>query len=398
MDNSYVDDKKGSPDSLFYLECLRAQVTNDLIDPFTKVDDQINDCFKRWKVKLQVEKQHLIEVLQLGDVYERLYSGDKQSSSENIRSEIEYFKEVLRKLQSCDITTNTDFDRILQYDGNILQCDHLTDSEDSIVENRRLDKEPHGATGQGRSRPDINYGMRSLSPDSGILNPDHQGELAETRGDKDNDCVKTSVSERNQQSVYNSSDEVTGGFEQRKENVMPFRELINSVPDLTRLSHQRGDTVSTDNSAAQGATARCHKVATHKHSVTDRNWIDILLFPNYYLVIHVIQKKQANVGTNEWLNKYAKDTGKDADSWLSLPEAGKMCKVSEEGVVAVLQIGGQKRCIAIVKTSDILSDRIKLLYRINVDEAYNAITCLNRPDQKLCLEPKIQLKFAAIFE
>ena len=65
-------------------------------------------------------------------------------------------------------------------------------------------------------------------------------------------------------------------------------------------------------------------------------------------------EKQPNVVTNKWLNKYDKWTD-DKSSWLSLPEAGKMCKVSEKGVVAVLQIGRQTECIAIVKTSDILN-------------------------------------------
>ena len=50
-----------------------------------------------------------------------------------------------------------------------------------------------------------------------------------------------------------------------------------------------------------------------------------------------------------------------------------------------------------MKTSKLLSDKIELMYRVNVGEAYNAITCLNISEQKLSPEPNMQLKLAAFF-
>ena len=186
----------------------------------------------------------------------------------------------------------------------------------------------------------------------------------------------------------------------KEDIVKPFNELIDQVPDLETIPRRRSDAfrVSTGNPVTQSTTAEMNAVAIHKHT-TDRNWVDILLFSNYYLVI--IQKKQADIFANEWLNKYAKDTGKDADSWLSLPGAGKMCKVSEEGVVAVLQVGKQYRCVAIVKTSDILShgngDKVEVMYRINVIETYSAITCLNVSHQNIWSKQNPEMRLAAVF-
>ena len=297
----FVDGRENITDSLRYLNGLRGHVSNALLYPFTKVEEKINDCCRRWKEQLQIEKEHLIESLQLGDVYHRLTTGDNQSSSENIRSDIEYFKNVPDNVLQCtsNITTHTDFDRILQYDGRILQSEHLLDYIQQSV---------------CSSSDEVVDGFGQISGRKGTLVVNRQTDYKRDLS-LDNE-ISTSL----------------------EENVKPFSNLINQVPDLAELSQQKDDTVSAYNSAAQGATAGCQEVVVQKHNATDRNWVDILLFENYYLVI--IQKKQANAGTNEWLNKQSKETVK-VSSWLSLPGAGKMCKVSEKGAVAVLQIGRQ---------------------------------------------------------
>ena len=807
MATSNVGDKGDSDEESSTIERLRAQVAHDLSTSFTKVEDQINDCVKRWKGKLQLEKQRLLQVLQLDGIYERLYPGDNHFSSHNIQSDTEYCQKVLRKLQ-CNIITNTDFGRILQYDGSILQCDHLSDSEDGVAEiNKGLGKESDADIETDLSSPDIGLETRSSSTDNDVLNTAQQIAVEEIGEAKESNPVVSCASERHQQSVYISSDEVSGSFKQipsfgsiqqnkdnahaisqendpttskmqreknfrttkhvpnyyqsndsgvkggivgkrpdifpspnrkltigsivrnrgslehveeditdnedthtvtgqpasdkrrllkvvrdtdqrilpfgpvqqsknnayliahendkttsnilvrrnekfrtskqlsnfnesndsganggewrvsgyfpssnrkmktrlvtsyqgslehgeegvsdnedqstvtdelvsdkrrylkvvrdiderispsgsvlqskyndyaiaqdndastsnigrnenlrtpkqvsnfyqsndsqakgrvwntqrnvslsnrkmkicsatrnqgslerveedisdnevtctvtgepasdkrrymkvvcdtdafvstqegaernvgsrrvlpeyigsrrtpeyigsgqthirrrsqrdvlkhvnipgqvmfmhREEIVRPFGELINQIPDLPKIPQQRSDTamMSPGNPVVQ--------ISKHKHNATDRNWVDILLFSNYYLVI--IQKKQANVGTNEWLNKYDKGTG-EKSSWLSLPEAGKMCKVSKKGVVAVLQIGRQNRCIAIVKTSDTLSrgniNELELMYRIDVDESYNAITCLSMSCQKVWSEPNLEMRFAGV--
>ena len=200
MDASNVD-----IEPLLHLNRLRAHVSQELV---TKVEEQINECHRRLNVKLQRDKHCLMEDLQQGNAYERLYSDDIQSSSEKIRSEIEYFEEVLNKLKSCNITINEEFDRLLQHDGSILQCGHLTDSEDDTFGiNRALNKESDVAIDTGLSNTAIKTETRSASLDNEILIQAYKYEFEETREHKGSDFVEPGASGRNQPSVYISSDE-----------------------------------------------------------------------------------------------------------------------------------------------------------------------------------------------
>ena len=96
------------------------------------------------------------------------------------------------------------------------------------------------------------------------------------------------------------------------------------------------------------ALSKVPTVICQKYNITERNWTDIILFMNYYLVS--VQKKVPSLGDNEYLNKYDKETGQLKWS-MSLQEAGKLCKINEEGLVAALQIGGINRSIAVIDSS-----------------------------------------------
>ena len=357
MATAHVDDGEDVVDLLSYLEGLRDQISNDLFNPFQKVEEKINKCCRRWKEQLEIEKQQLIENLQLSELYDRLNSDDNHFSSETIKSDIEYFKNIPESVlrSTSNVTTNDNFDKILQYDEFILQDisqQSVYNSSDEVIDEQTI----------RRGEDNDEDGNRPTIRNSNAVG----NRLSVTR-----------------RSVLSLGRQVSTSQE---ENVKPFSDLINQVPDLEKPPQQREDKTATDTGY--------HEVAFHKHKAIDRNWIDILLFPNYYLV--VIQKKQAD-RINEWLNKYSTEGNGEVISYLSLPGAGKMCKVSEKDIVAVLQTG--RKTIAVVKTSRLLNDKMELMYRINIGEPYNAITCFNIFDPTLSsgAELHVQLKFAAVF-
>ena len=189
----------------------------------------------------------------------------------------------------------------------------------------------------------------------------------------------------------------------REETVMPFPELRNQLaspnPTFLGIRKERTHSAMGIEEIQTRDVSRAFsyiEIAKHKHKTVDRNWTDILLFSDYYLV--TIQKKQHGIGTNEWLNKYSKQTG-DILTWLSLPEAGRMCRINKRnGLVGVLQIGRKFRCIAVVKTTgnsiSETEETLELLYRINVQETYFAIAAFGQ--FKSANEPNMQMKFAAV--
>ena len=140
-------------------------------------------------------------------------------------------------------------------------------------------------------------------------------------------------------------------------------------------------------------------VICRKYNVIDRNWIDVILFKDYYLV--TIQKKVPTKEAHEYLNKYDKETGVLLQ-WLLLPDAGTMCKINEDGFVAVLQIGGQNRCVAVVNTCRHTfhwnAHELRIIYRFSVPELYSDICCLGQLQE---IEFKNELypcfEFAAVF-
>lgn len=140
-------------------------------------------------------------------------------------------------------------------------------------------------------------------------------------------------------------------------------------------------------------------VICRKYNIIDRNWADVILFADYYLV--TIQKKVPTQGTHEYLNKYNKDTGALLQ-WMLLPDAGKMCKINEKGLVAVLQTGGQYNCITVVDASLHKfcgsAYELRLLYRFYAPELYSDICCLGQlQDMKFQIGLYPCFQFAAVF-
>ena len=191
----------------------------------------------------------------------------------------------------------------------------------------------------------------------------------------------------------------------RGENIKHFLELQNSIaspsPALSVQSLSRTGSVkarfgNVDTGNGSGNTNDKSKmVICKRYNITDRNWIDVKLFPQYYLV--VIQKKEAKAGNNEFLNKYNKRTG-ELMAWLWLPGAGRMCKIDSNGMVAVLQVGGKSRHISVVNTCkhefNGTAHELRKLYQIPVSQAYIVICSFAQAksdDMSTC-----RLKFAVV--
>ena len=140
-------------------------------------------------------------------------------------------------------------------------------------------------------------------------------------------------------------------------------------------------------------------VICRKYDIIDRNWIDVILFADYYLV--TVQKKVPDQEAHEYLNKYNKDTGVLLQ-WMLLPDAGRMCKINEKGLVAVLQTGVQYNCINVVDTALRKffgrTYQLQVLYRFSVQELYSDICCLGQSqDTEFQHELLPCFEFAAVF-
>ena len=174
----------------------------------------------------------------------------------------------------------------------------------------------------------------------------------------------------------------------REETVMNFKELLNMIPSPNDLPSLKRDMSTIGNPILT-------MVVCQRHNVLQRNWIDVKLFTDFYLVI--IQKTATNSGSNEYLNKYNIVSG-EIMAWLWLPGAGRMCKIGEDGRIGVLQIGKKERCISVVQTTRHIfnanEQELRKVYHINIEQAYTSICHLE------ILHPQgseDQLKFAAVY-
>ena len=174
----------------------------------------------------------------------------------------------------------------------------------------------------------------------------------------------------------------------REETVMNFKELLNMIPSPNDLPSLKRDMSTIGKPILT-------MVVCQRHNVLQRNWIDVKLFTDYYLVI--IQKTAISSGSNEYLNKYNIESG-EIMAWLWLPGAGRMCKIGEDGRIGVLQIGKKERCISVVQTTRHIfnanEQELRKVYHINIEQAYTSICHLE------ILHPQgseDQLKFAAVY-
>ena len=124
--------------------------------------------------------------------------------------------------------------------------------------------------------------------------------------------------------LVNREENIKHFQELRKEIASPSLALFGNVQPLGRKDSVKARFGNVDVGVGSGYTNDSRNmVICKRYNLTDRNWIDVKLFPQYYLV--VIQKKEAKAGNNEFLNKYNKRTG-ELMAWLWLPGAGRMCK------------------------------------------------------------------------
>ena len=191
----------------------------------------------------------------------------------------------------------------------------------------------------------------------------------------------------------------------REETIKHFHELRKQIaspsPALGAQSLRRTGSVKARfgnvnfGNGSGNTNDKSKMLICKRYNITDRNWIDVRLFPQYYLV--VIQKKEAEAGNNEFLNKYNKRTG-ELMAWLWLPGAGRMCKIDDNGMVAVLQVGGKTRHISVVNTCkhefNGTAYELRKLYQIPVSQAYIVICSFAQAksdDMSTC-----RLKFAVV--
>ena len=180
----------------------------------------------------------------------------------------------------------------------------------------------------------------------------------------------------------------------REETVMNFKELLNMIPSPNDLPSLKKD-MPAIRKANVNKDSTLTMVICQRHDVLQRNWTDVKLFTDYYLVI--IQKTAISSGSNEYLNKYNIESG-EIMAWLWLPGAGRMCKIGEAGRIGVLQIGKKERCISVIQTTKHIfnanEQQLRKVYHINIEQAYTSICHLE------ILHPQgseDQLKFAAVY-
>ena len=246
---SNTRDKGDRTKQLDVLKLLREQVSNDLVRSFTKVENQIEDSYTRWKMKLQCEKQRLIMALRLNDINER-HLDVRQLTPEKIQSDIENLKKVWSKVQH-NVTANTEFSRILQYDGDMMHCDDLSESEDDVIQiNRSSDKKPDVAIGTDLINTNIGLDTETNSDSSSISydddgdddnsNPSNRCE-DEIREDLQSNIDEPSTGEKNHRSVYISSDEVSGSI-----GPIPQFGSVQQSGNIAPLMLQNKDKITTN--------------------------------------------------------------------------------------------------------------------------------------------------------
>ena len=180
----------------------------------------------------------------------------------------------------------------------------------------------------------------------------------------------------------------------REETVKSFLDLRNQLtsPKLTYTTESDvTDKISVD--FQKNTKDNAKEVVCREYKTIDRNWIDIILFQDCYLV--TIQKKDPKTGNNEFLNKYSKETG-ELLKWMWLPEAGRMCKINEKEMnIAVLQIGRKRKCIAVIKSGrpSVQAEELQILYCINVHAPFFLIACLGQSH----INASPNLKLVAVF-
>lgn len=422
MSSSDDDDDE---DDYIYLEGLKEEVVEIIFKPFNELENHLDEFYNRWKSNLQKEKKILIETLCLGNINEKIEETFVNKSADVLREEIEYFNKVLDKVQpGLSIKKDTTFCNVLQYKGDAVhwdihvqaaaKCDSSSDSDDNINDvgsDNESVKSYEDAEAQEkmqdsmfmasdafneseelcRSSPFAGSGSIPQQVDSQttssldgrrIYRAQADG-VVEQSGTIDVQGIKRHIRKSNSTRLHC-----------REETVRAFLDLRNQLtsPKLTHTTEPDvTDKISLD--FQKNTKDNAKEVVCREYQTIDRNWIDILLFQDCYLV--TIQKKDPKTGNNEFLNKYSKETG-ELLKWMWLPEAGRMCKINEKEMnIAVLQIGRKRKCIAVIKTGrpSVQAKELQILYCVNVHAPFFLIACLGQSQ----INSSSNLKLVAVF-